>query len=295
MSQFESGKISREQLDKILLANGYSEYDLKSAVENNSVPDMPFKNTSQWVNLAMRRMMRYAAENGFDRIAWTNGEQQAERYDLSKQVDMVTYAQDSKEIFPGTVRAYPKGESWDHIPLVKRVKDQSELEEIVGKELAKKIIDKTGKKTSSVANAREYSGLDLKVGGEGMKAFYDQIVPKAANKLGKPFGARIEEVQLPLVAKEAYNEQTEELELSTQAEEIQDRFMESQAEEGDYALEDYVKDMKDAGYEVLFEDGEPVNLKKITSGQTFTDQSPPVTYAMKDSASGGMPLFRPLM
>ena len=41
------------------------------------VPDMPFKKTDQWVNLALRRMMRYAAENGFDRIAWTNGEQQA--------------------------------------------------------------------------------------------------------------------------------------------------------------------------------------------------------------------------
>ena len=45
LSQFESGKITREQLDKILLANGYSEYDLKSAAETNSVPDMPFKKT----------------------------------------------------------------------------------------------------------------------------------------------------------------------------------------------------------------------------------------------------------
>jgi hypothetical protein len=47
---------------------------------------MPFKKTDQWVNLAIRRMMRYAAENGFDRIAWTNGEQQSERYDLSKKL-----------------------------------------------------------------------------------------------------------------------------------------------------------------------------------------------------------------
>ena len=45
--------------------------------------DMPFKNTDQWLNLAIRRMMMHASENGYDRIAWTTGRQQADRYDLS--------------------------------------------------------------------------------------------------------------------------------------------------------------------------------------------------------------------
>ena len=56
-----------------------------------SHPKTPFKKTDQWVNLAVRRMMRYAAENGFARIAWTNGEQQSERYDLSNQVDRIEF------------------------------------------------------------------------------------------------------------------------------------------------------------------------------------------------------------
>ena len=59
--------------------------------KENAIPNMPFKKTDQWVNLALRRMIRYAAENGFDRIAWTNGEQQAERYDLSKQLNKVDW------------------------------------------------------------------------------------------------------------------------------------------------------------------------------------------------------------
>ena len=42
-------------------------------------------NTKDYVNISLRRMMRYAAENGFDRLAWANGTQQADRYDLSKQ------------------------------------------------------------------------------------------------------------------------------------------------------------------------------------------------------------------
>jgi hypothetical protein len=49
------------------------------------VPDAPFKTT--WPELSLKRMIRYAAENGYDKIAWTPGEVQAERYDLSKQVE----------------------------------------------------------------------------------------------------------------------------------------------------------------------------------------------------------------
>ncbi|BBL74201.1 PLxRFG domain-containing protein [Methylomagnum ishizawai] len=42
------------------------------------VPDAPFKQS--WPLLALKRMIRYAAENGFDRIAWTPGAAQAERF-----------------------------------------------------------------------------------------------------------------------------------------------------------------------------------------------------------------------
>src|SRR5262249_28366577 len=39
-------------------------------------------------------------------------------------------------------------------------------------------------------------GLDLKVGGEGMRGFYDKIVPDYLNKFGKKFGARVEPVKV---------------------------------------------------------------------------------------------------
>jgi hypothetical protein len=42
------------------------------------VPDAPFK--TSWPDLTFKRMMRYAADNGFQRIAWTNGDQQVARY-----------------------------------------------------------------------------------------------------------------------------------------------------------------------------------------------------------------------
>jgi hypothetical protein len=36
-------------------------------------------------------------------------------------------------------------------------------------------------------------GLDLKIGGEGMKGFYDKMIPDALNKIGKPHGVKVQE------------------------------------------------------------------------------------------------------
>jgi len=42
----------------------------------SSIPNAPFKNSTQWSLLAMKRMVRYAAENGFDKIAWPSTPEQ---------------------------------------------------------------------------------------------------------------------------------------------------------------------------------------------------------------------------
>lgn len=151
------------------------------------VPDMPFKQTPQWVNLALRRMMRYAAENGFDRIAWTSGEIQAERYDLSKQVDSIETKKEKNGLY--TVLGNKNGKD----VFTRSDIEEKELEGIIGKDLSKKVIDYHNDVSG---DWKSFSGIDLQVGGEGMKAFYDAIIPSAASKLGKPFGAKIESIQI---------------------------------------------------------------------------------------------------
>jgi len=54
------------------------EIDLYNQSVNDAVPDAPFKKT--WPELAIKRMIRWAAENDFDRIAWPPGSVHAERY-----------------------------------------------------------------------------------------------------------------------------------------------------------------------------------------------------------------------
>jgi hypothetical protein len=55
----------------------------------------------------------------------------------------------------------------------------------VGKEMADKIM--------KLDKPHEFSGEGLKIGGEGMKGFYDQIIPKALEKLGKEHGVKVKQ------------------------------------------------------------------------------------------------------
>jgi len=143
----------------------------------------PYKATDKWQGLAFQRMVRHAAENGHDRIAWTPGKVQAERYDLSKQVKEV---QTSKEGGHFNLHVYDKS---NHKIIDEVGVPPEKIEEYVGKDLAKKIINEEGREKGF---RRVYDGLDLQVGGEGMKEFYDKILVKNANKFGKKYGQKVE-------------------------------------------------------------------------------------------------------
>ena len=170
---------------KILRDNDVSEDLVKEWWDQRmtgKVPNAPFKKT--WPMLAFKRMVRYAAENGFDRISWTPGDIQAERYDLSKQVNSIKAWQDPDKAGAWKLEVgYKNGVGTAPVD----VASDSELPDYVGKELADKIIqDLKGKdlfsSDGSRVNSKKYSGLDLKVGGEGMKGFYDKMLVNEVNK-----------------------------------------------------------------------------------------------------------------
>ncbi len=145
----------------------------------NGVPDAPFKKT--WHELALKRMLRRAAEEGYERLSWTPGDAQAARYDLSKQIDKLFFVHNTDGTFD--LRAQPKGGST--MELGKSV-PADKLPDMVGKEMAKKLVEQEKGKGGN------FSGLDLKVGGEGMKGFYDQMIPKALEKLTKEHGVKVQ-------------------------------------------------------------------------------------------------------
>lgn len=184
MAQAVSGDINEykdlERRHGELLDEMNEIHDARSA----AVPDAPFKKT--WHELTLKRMIRYAAENGFDRIAWTTGEQQAERYDLSNQVDTLSYKKNEEGNYQINAILKDRGgvENLGSHPA-------QALPDIVGKEMAQKIIAGEGESSGPGDTWRRFSGLDLKVGGAGMKGFYDQIIPSFLNKYTKKWGGRV--------------------------------------------------------------------------------------------------------
>lgn len=153
-------------------------------------PVAPFvTDTKAWTALALKRVISYAAENGYDRVAWTTGKQQAARYDLSKQIDGI----DVLRIADGSYRI--KALKGGNTVIDKSGLSAEELPEIIGKEQAKTALKRINEKAPEGAAATSLRGLDLKVGGEGMKGFYDQIVPQVANSILKRVGGgRVESV-----------------------------------------------------------------------------------------------------
>ena len=69
-----------------------------------------------------------------------------------------------------------------------RAQPQNEVANHIGKELADKIFT-DGKRTRKDGWKTYTAGLDLKVGGEGMKGFYDKMLVDYANKYAKKWGA----------------------------------------------------------------------------------------------------------
>jgi 2'-5' RNA ligase len=221
----------RQEIDN--LATGLS--------SGNVVPDAPFK--TSWAELAMKRMLRYAAEGGFDSIAWTTGQQQADRYDLSKRISAVNYVEAtntltaldkegnivlSETVMPEKVGDYIGQEAATKLLAAKELVTYEVREhqpptaadpygrrtgvtpawEVVG-------VSEGGSKTvmnvfstehqaemmakgyaKDQKGVRRLRGQDLVIGGEGMKQFYDKMLPSAMKKFGKKWGAKVEDVSI---------------------------------------------------------------------------------------------------
>jgi len=170
-------------------ANGLQELDRQQSKLGKGVPEAPFKTT--WHELALKRAIQVAAEGGYDRIAFTTGKTQAERYDLSKQIEDLRITRRDTDF---SITARDKS---GKPAIMTTVQNLRNLDEIVGKDLANKIKDDFANKSE---NQHTYSGLDLQVGGEGMKGFYDQIIPKFLDKYAKKWDAKVGTTQIRLAS-----------------------------------------------------------------------------------------------
>ncbi|MGL5004635.1 MAG: hypothetical protein ACRDAM_16970, partial [Casimicrobium sp.] len=223
----------------------------KGLITNGGVPNAPFK--TSWPALVMKRVIKYAVDGGYDKVAWTTGEQQAERYNLSRSV--------------GAIEAAKVGEDTVDVVLEFNEAQRTMVEQLgrgpYTREQMGSLFGALGGQIFDDAIAADgeittHEGDDLNVGGEGMKAFYDRNLVNITNGLVKKAGAKVGPVKMALPA---------EAQVSQRAAQVaRARGDEAQARVFEKLVANAANKSANHGFEI--------------------------TDALRDQASGGFPLFQ---
>lgn len=164
----------------------------KGLITNGGVPNAPFK--ASWPALVMKRMIRWAVDNGYTKIAWTTGEEQADRYNLSSVVEGIdaTLLPDGRYRVNPLKRAAAQAiiangmaeEGSDSVPIM----TSEQMRQAFGENISAQLV--AGAQTEGEPFRLE--GVEnLRVGGEGMKAFYDRNLVNITNDLIKKHGVKV--------------------------------------------------------------------------------------------------------
>ena len=178
-------------------------FDVQQAIP----PPAPFE--KNWHELCMKRMFRYAVDNGFDRIAWTTGEQQGERYHMGDFLNGLTSrpfkegiaydSLDKSRIDSYEVKIQTMSDnillnvSTDGTIFASSNPDyhRNHLSDVIGKRLAERVLHTD----STLHLSPSETGYVMNI--EGMRTFYDTILPSFVTKYGKKWGVQVHETHIP--------------------------------------------------------------------------------------------------
>jgi hypothetical protein len=159
--------------------------------QSQGVPDAPFKDT--WYQLALKRALQYASENGYERVGLTTGKQQIDRYSnaIRQNVDQISFYPFGTK---GGTEVYAKKDNKVTFRGIiidgKFIDGKAEgltADKVLGKSMAKQIAEK---KDGVI------TGDNLSIGGEGMKKYYDEAYPNFIDKYAKKWNAKIGETKI---------------------------------------------------------------------------------------------------
>lgn len=144
------------------------------------IPKGPYvQKTEQWVDLALKRALNEAAKGDYNKIAFTQGLDQADRYGLHKQLKKIHFLPDDNGKWHVGAEL-PSGREFDR---ASGLMDEKQIADMFGKDIADKV--KAGEFSGTENNVPYIEGDDLRAGGKGMLKFYDEIVPKRTRELLK--------------------------------------------------------------------------------------------------------------
>ena len=160
------------------LEDAEEEQNKLEQLKEEGVPYGP--HAKDWHELALKAMIQHAAENGYDQIGITPGAEQAKRFSLSKQVGSVSYDPINRHF-----QAFkPNRETITS----EKGATPERIQALIGKEAAAKLLQ-----APQTMGHHYLEGENLDIGGEGMKGFYDRMVPSFLNKFGKKHGVQVQQ------------------------------------------------------------------------------------------------------
>lgn len=178
-----------EELERMVKASGWDTMPIEIKTEKTTskvkegVPDAPFKDN--WYQLGLKRAIKEATDKGMDRVYLTTGKTQNERYSLSKHVDSLVLDKSNN----GYLLTANKNGS----PVIsEQFTDPDKLESLIGKDASKKLLEKiNAAENRGGVQTGKLAGVDLEIGGEGMKQYYDKNYLNWLKKYAKEHGAEV--------------------------------------------------------------------------------------------------------
>ena len=203
--------LNEEEQNEYRFLNSQATAKLNSSLTLEALPPVaPLE--KNWHEVCMKRMLRYAAENGFDRLAWITGEKQAERYEMGtyiaalkswpirKDVSYDSLEKDRIEGYEvvistsrnGDMRIKTDKEGFIYWSGMLKFQDKR-LADVIGKGLAAKILE-SDKKINLSSSEVNYL---MEIG--GMRTFYNEMLPQFMNRYGKQWGVQVKLMDIPTI------------------------------------------------------------------------------------------------
>ena len=158
---------------------------------------MPSNLRNKWREIGMHYATRHALDHGFDHVAWTTGQMQADRYNLSKAVQKVIINADRTEADKVDVIAVYKDRGLGSGYIGKF--DRGKLPSAIGRDAAAKLDSRPWEQRPQGGVTKSLEGEGLNVGGEGLRRLYDEDLGNVAKK----FGAKPGTIKLHIPPKKA--------------------------------------------------------------------------------------------
>jgi hypothetical protein len=177
-----------------------SDFNIRAAKENRvfggerpKIADFPFKNT--WYEMTIRRLIRYAADNGFDAVAIPKAEVPAKRYrEFIDKVKTVSVQKNATGTADEYVVRYFDENNKDVFENYYTKNTLPALEKEIGPKAFKKLMDAEKTKRLSVGTGDIELPVDKPIimgTGKGKAELYDKAIPAYMKKYAKKWNAKV--------------------------------------------------------------------------------------------------------